>query len=143
MKRLLAAALICFAPGGAHAQDNFVVIVNQANTVGTLRPAELSKIFLRKRTTWPDGQRIEPVDQAVSSPIRRIFSDAVHGMDVASVKSYWQRIVFSGRGEPPPERTSDADVIAFVRGHANGIGYVSAAAPVDGVRVIALAAVPE
>jgi hypothetical protein len=57
-------------------------------------------------------------------------------MDVPSVQSFWQEVVFSGRGEPPPERSSDAAVIAFVRANPNAVGYIGEATPADSVRVI-------
>jgi ABC-type phosphate transport system substrate-binding protein len=148
MKRLVCACIVSLGslvgtPYIACAQDGFVLIVNQANPVGSLRLADVSKMFLRKQTKWPNGERIEPVDQSVTSAARRRFSAAVHGMDVPSVKSYWQTIVFSGRGEPPPERASDADVIAFVHGHVNGFGYVSPDAPLAGVKVVPIVRNPE
>jgi hypothetical protein len=59
-------------------------------------------------------------------------------MDVPSVKSFWQEVVFSGRGEPPPERTSDAAVIAFVRANPNAVGYISDATPAESVKVISV-----
>jgi ABC-type phosphate transport system substrate-binding protein len=136
------AASIAGAARSASAQDGFVVIVNAANPVTSLRHTELSKMFLRKQSTWAGGQRVEPVDQIASSVTRRRFSDSVHGMDVPSVKSYWQQIVFSGRGEPPPERTSDADVVAFVQGHVNAIGYIRADTQVVGIRVLTISGRP-
>jgi hypothetical protein len=57
-------------------------------------------------------------------------------MDVPSVKSFWQEVVFSGRGEPPPERASDADIIAYVRVNPNAVGYIGETTPTDAVKVI-------
>lgn len=129
-------------PGLARAQDGFVLIVNTANPVMTLGPTDVSKLFLRKVTRWPDGRIVQPVDQVVSSPARRKFSDAIHHMDVPSVKSYWQDLVFSGRGEPPPERASDDDVVAYVRANPHAIGYVSLMAPVTDVKILTVATKP-
>lgn len=127
--------LVCL-PAHARAQDGFVLIANQANPVSTLPRDEASKLFLRKRLRWPNGQRVQPVDLFESSPARRRFSSAIHGMDVWSVKGYWQEVVFSGKGDMPPERASDAEVVAFVRANPLAIGYVSSVAPGDGVKVI-------
>jgi ABC-type phosphate transport system substrate-binding protein len=113
-----------------------VLIANQANPVSTLPRDEASKLFLLKRSRWANGEHARPVDQVESSPVRRQFSNAIHGMDVPSVKSFWQDIVFSGKGDPPPERASDAEVIAFVKDNANGLGYVSSATPANGVKII-------
>jgi ABC-type phosphate transport system substrate-binding protein len=129
-------ALLAGWPSVGRAQAGFRVIVHPRNPVTTLRAAVVSKLFLRKQTKWPNGQPVDPVDQVESSPVRRKFSPAIHGMDVPSVKSFWQEVVFSGRGEPPPEHTSDAAVIAYVRANPNAVGYIGETTPADSIKVI-------
>jgi len=129
-------ALLVGWPSIGRAQDGFRVIVHSTNPVTTLRAAAVSKLFLHKQTKWPNGQPVQPVDQNESSPIRRKFSAAIHGMDLPSVQSFWQEVVFSGRGEPPPERTSDAAVIAYVRANPNAVGYIGETTLADSVKVI-------
>jgi ABC-type phosphate transport system substrate-binding protein len=123
-------------PSIGRAQDGFRVIVHPANPVTTLRAAAVSKLFLRKQTKWPNGQPVQPVDQVESSPVRRKFSQAIHGMDVPSVKSFWQEVVFSGRGEPPPERASDAAVIAYVHMNPDAVGYIGDTTAADAVKIL-------
>jgi ABC-type phosphate transport system substrate-binding protein len=130
--------LLAGAVQNADAQGGFVVIVNHANPTTSLSAAELSKLFLKKQAKWSGGAKAAPVDQPESSPVRRQFSDAVHKMDVPSVKSYWQELVFSGRGEPPPERPSDGDVIAYVKANPNAIGYIAMSAQTPDVKVISV-----
>ena len=127
--------LVCW-PNISRAQGGFRLIVHPTNPVTTLRAAQISKLFLGKQTKWSNGQPAQPVDQVESSPVRRKFSQAIHGMDVPSVKSFWQEVVFSGRGEPPPERASDADVVAYVRVNPNAVGYLSDTTATDAVKVI-------
>ena len=137
--RLVAAGvLLASLSAVAGAQDAFVLIVHPTNAVSVLPRAAVSKMFLRKATSWPDGRRILPVDQVESSPVRRRFSDAVHRMDVPSVKSFWQELVFSGKGDPPPERVTDADVVAYVKSNPSALGYVAATAPLGGVKVLSV-----
>jgi ABC-type phosphate transport system substrate-binding protein len=137
-RRAIAIAIALIGPlcAMAHAQDGFVVIVNEGNSISTLPRGEASKLFLRKRIRWPNGQKAQPMDLVESSPVRRSFSNVIHGMDVPSVKSFWQEIVFSGKGDPPPERASDAEVIAFVKANLNAVGYIGSATPADGVKII-------
>jgi ABC-type phosphate transport system substrate-binding protein len=130
--------LMLASPRVAQAQDGFKVIVNSANPVGSLKAAEVSKLFLRKQTKWTNGRIVQPVDQSESASARRKFSQAVHGMDVPSVKSFWQEVVFAGRGEPPLEKPSDTDVVAYVKANPNAIGYVSPEAPVADVKVLSV-----
>jgi ABC-type phosphate transport system substrate-binding protein len=122
----------------ARAQSAFVVIVNPASTVTALSRTDVSKLFMRKITKWPNGHEVLPIDQVPSAPARRAFSNEIHRMDVPRVKSYWQALVFSGRGDPPPERPSDADIIQYVRSNPDAIGYVSASAPIADVKAIAI-----
>jgi ABC-type phosphate transport system substrate-binding protein len=50
---------------------------------------------------------------------------------------YWQQMIVSGRGVPPA-KTSDQDVLAYVKANPGAIGYVGADAPTEEVKVIAL-----
>jgi ABC-type phosphate transport system substrate-binding protein len=120
------------------ASDDVVIIVNAANPLESLNAGDVSKMFLRKRTKWADGRLIQPIDQIETSPVRRRFSNDLLGMDVPSVKGFWQELVFSGRGEPPPERASDADVIAFVKANPTAIGYVLRSASAAAVKTITI-----
>jgi ABC-type phosphate transport system substrate-binding protein len=106
------------------AEPPFVVIVSGSNAVVSMRRADLSAIFMRKTRSWPDGTQIIPVDQPPASRTREVFSRAVHGKSVAFVTRYWHRLIFSGRGIPPIEMTSDAAVIEFVRTNRGAVGYV-------------------
>jgi ABC-type phosphate transport system substrate-binding protein len=135
---LVAATLIC-APA-LRAQDApFRVVVNAANPVTAISRDELSRLFLKKVTTWTSGRPVMLVDQAEASPVRREFTRAVHRKEVSSVKSYWQTMIFAGRAVPPSEKPSDADVIAYVSANPNAIGYVSAGASIGtGLRVVTI-----
>jgi ABC-type phosphate transport system substrate-binding protein len=105
--------------GSAHSQD-FVLVVNAASPVSELSKSEVSNIFLKKST------RLVAVDLAKSSSVRDAFSKAIHGRPASAILSYWQQQIFAGKDVPPAERASDADILAFVRGNPNAVGYVSA-----------------
>ena len=114
------------------------VIVNASNPVTLLTKDQVSKIFLKKIQKWDSGQLMVPVDQDVNSAVRGIFSREMHGKAAAAVASYWQQQIFAGRDVPPAERTSDAQVIAFVKSNPNAIGYVSESAVTGDVKVVAV-----
>ncbi len=122
----------------AKAQDStaYQVIVHPENQTSTISRSEVSNFLLKKKLRWDSGDTAEPVDLDSKSAVREAFSRDVHGRSVSSIKNYWQRQIFSGREVPPPEVSSDADVVAFVRGHPGGIGYVSRNARLSGVKVV-------
>jgi ABC-type phosphate transport system substrate-binding protein len=122
----------------APTEVQFVLIANLANRANALDRGEASKLFLGKRAKWPSGAPVQPVDLVESSPVRRRFSNEILGMGVQNVKSYWQEMVFAGRGNAPPERATDAEVIEFVKANPNAVGYIGAMTPSDGVKILGI-----
>jgi hypothetical protein len=60
-----------------------------------------------------------------------MHGSAGNGRSAAQLRATWARITFTGKGTPPKELKSDADVKAFVAADPKAIGYVDASA-VDG-----------
>lgn len=98
----------------------------------------LGDAFLKKITTWPDGELIRPVDQPAGSAIRKAFTGDVLRRSVEAVKSYWQRRIFAGRDVPPPELDGDDDVVAYVAKHPGAVGYVAPGTVLRGAKVLAV-----
>jgi ABC-type phosphate transport system substrate-binding protein len=114
----------------------FQVVVHPRNALTSVDRRFLSQVFLRKTVTWPSGDAIRPVDLPPDAPARRQFTEQVHSRSVAAVKSYWQQVIFSGRGLPPPELATDEAVLRFVARTPGAIGYVSGNADVRTVKVL-------
>jgi ABC-type phosphate transport system substrate-binding protein len=128
------------AATGLSAQGrDFVVVVNAANPVNALTGDALSKLFLKKTARWGNGEDATPVDLSEGAAAREAFSQDVFHKSVDAIKSYWQSLIFSGRGVPPVELASDDAVLAYVRANSGAIGYVSAHAALGaGVRRVTL-----
>ena len=124
----------------AQGDESFRVIVNAANPVSTLSKGEASRMFLKRTLSWKHGGQVAPVDLGQNAGARQSFSLTVLGKDVPTVKGYWQQLIFTGRGVPPIEKSTEAEVVAFVAANPNAIGYVSpaAAAAAKGVKVVTL-----
>jgi ABC-type phosphate transport system substrate-binding protein len=116
--------------------QGFKVIVNSSTDISSLSKREVSRLFLKKVKTWDNDLKVSPVDLSSKDEARQMFSKEIHGKSVSAIEAYWQQRVFSGRDVPPPERSSDASVVDFVRHNPGAIGYVSETADVRGVRVI-------
>jgi ABC-type phosphate transport system substrate-binding protein len=145
---VVAILLALFAPGGSvsaeptrqppPAAPAFRVIVNSKNTLSSVERTFLQDAFLKKSTRWPNDTVIRPVDLVSSSSVRSKFSSDVIGRSVAAVKAYWQQRIFAGRDVPPIEVENDARVVEFVKRYEGAVGYVSAAASLDGAKEIAV-----
>jgi ABC-type phosphate transport system substrate-binding protein len=122
---------------GAQTPLDYKVVVNSANAVSALPRDSVSRIFLKKTTTWPNDQKVVPVDQATNAPSRRAFSKAILARDPSEIAAYWNQMIFSGRGLPPVTKASDREVLDFVHDNPSAIGYVAGDTKVgDGVKVL-------
>ena len=112
------------------AQDvAYRLVVHASNPVASLTRDQVSKIFLRKVTQWDGHKPVLPVDQAPDSPVRRTFTKQIHQRTIAAIQTWWQQQTFAGIAVAPPERTSDAAVLSYIRMYPNAIGYVRAGVP--------------
>ncbi len=137
MKKIIFILLVGFIALSASAQS-YKIIVNSANPTTSISKKEVSNFFMKKTSKWSDGTKLAPVDQKAGSMERKDFTQSVHGKNVSAVKSFWQQAMFSGKGTPPAEKASDAEVIAFVIRNPGAIGYVSSSASLSGVKTITI-----
>lgn len=124
---LLAAAL---AAAALPASAETVVIVSKQNPATRMFSEQAAQFFLGKSAMFT------PIDQAEGSPIRAEFYHKVADKDPAQVKAIWSKLVFTGKGTPPKEYNSDAEVRKAVAADPKAIGYISKAAVDDSVKVI-------
>ena len=130
------ALLMLLGSTGASAQTrSYKVIVNSSNPLVSISRENVSRIFLKKASKFPNGLSAVPVDLSVNSSIRESFSKDVHGKPSSAVDAYWQQLIFSGRDIPPAQK-SESGVIDFVKSNENAVGYVSAGADTAGVKVV-------
>jgi ABC-type phosphate transport system substrate-binding protein len=112
------------------------VIVNSKSTTAQMTADQVSAIFLGKTRALPGGGVAQPVDLPASAPERDQFYLKVTGKTASQVKAIWSRLVFSGKGLPPKELGTAADVKRFVATNPNAIGYIEKSAVDASVRVV-------
>ena len=113
-----------------------VVVVSAKSTVTTLTAEQVTGIFMGKSKSFPDGSPAVAIDQTESSPIRIAFTSKVLGKDEAQLKSYWSRLVFTGKGSPPKEHAGSAAIKSSLAADPKLIGYIEKSAVDASVRVI-------
>lgn len=107
--------------GGAAA--DVVAVVSAKNPVTALSQNQLMDIFLGKTSRFPDGSQAVPVDHVEGAAARDAFY-ASAGKSPAQLKAHWSKIIFTGRGQPPPEVANSVEVRKFIVDNPNAIGYI-------------------
>jgi len=106
------------------AQAEFVVIVNPKNPAASMSADQVSQLFLGRASSFPGGGAATPVDQKEGSALRDEFYAKVADKNPGQVKAFWAKQMFSGKGQPPKEVASSADVKKAVAADPGAIGYI-------------------
>lgn len=132
-KMVVGAALLV---AGVAAQAQVAVVVNPKSAVASMTADQVASIFLGKSNALPNGNAAVAVDLPESAGARETFYTKATGKSSAQVKAAWSRLVFSGKGTPPKELGSSADVKKFVAGNPDAIGYIEKSAVDGSVKVV-------
>lgn len=130
------ASLLLLASLSAFSTAEIAVIVSTNNPNGDMDKTTVSKIFLGKAKSFPDGTQAVPVDQNEGSAVRDTFNSTLLGKSASQLKSYWSRLIFTGKGTPPKQSGDDAAIKALVANNPNIIGYVDAGVVDSSVKVV-------
>lgn len=122
---------LALAALSAPAYAELVIVVNPQNPATRMFPSQAAQFFLG------GSVQFVPVEQAENSPIRAEFYKKVLEKEPAQVQAIWSKIVFTGKGKPPKEFKSSAEVKKAVSENVKAIGYIEKAAVDDTVKVIA------
>lgn len=106
------------------ASGELAIIVNSSNTIDQVDVEEVASIFLGKSRQLPDGTKVIPLDQLEGDGVRQEFYTKVVKKTLPQLNSYWSRLIFTGRGQPPFAVSSDSEVLEFIASNPNMIGYV-------------------
>jgi ABC-type phosphate transport system substrate-binding protein len=126
-------ALLSAGTFSALALDGAVVIANSSVAADSLSADDLKDIYTAKTKYWENGQAIiivvlpDKTDAALQQ---------ASGMDGSQFKTFWQRLVFSGRGSEPKRAADAAALVALVASTKGAIALVPADADLKGVKII-------
>ena len=118
----------------AHA--DVVVIASSKSSVPNLDKDQIADIYLGKSNTYPDGSTAIPMALAEGDPAREVFRNAVIDKSEPQLKSYWSKMVFSGKGTPPKEIAGSAELLKLIATNPSSIGYVDKTTVDSSVKVI-------
>jgi hypothetical protein len=137
MKKLIYICTVIFSGAlAAITHAEIAVIVNPASGLTSLTEDDISRIFLGKSKTFPNGSSAVPVNQDEGTASRDKFNEAICKKNSSQYKAYWSQLVFTGKGTPPKDASNDAAVKALVAANPAMVGYVDATAVDASVKVV-------
>lgn len=144
----LAASLLCSAIAAApeeapEAAPRIAVITHVENTTPTLTRTELARMFRKKQTEWPDGERCIPIDQMGGSDIRSEFGRIVLEESPDEWKRYWIQQTMTGNARPPIAVENSETIKKYVQKLPGAVAYIYESDVDDTVRVLTITDAPE
>jgi ABC-type phosphate transport system substrate-binding protein len=131
-----AALVLSLSSAVTHA--DVVAVVSAKSPITALSRDEVSDLFFCKMSHFPNGIQAFPIDQAEGSAVRDEFYSKIIGKTAVQIKAYWSRIIFTGRGQPPPSVSSSIEMKKRISGNPGAIGYIERDMVDDSVRVVFL-----
>ncbi|NOX77248.1 MAG: phosphate ABC transporter substrate-binding protein [Gammaproteobacteria bacterium] len=128
---LLMASLVAYA-------DEVVVVVHPSNTLTEMSVDDVRKIYLGKKKYFPGGTKVTPGDQPKGTKSRKFFYGGIVRKKEAKLKSYWSRLIFTGKGTPPKIIGLDHVVKEWVASQPRGMGYIMRSEADDTVKILDL-----
>jgi len=133
-RRLILALMLSLARVlDASPPTNMRVIVNEGVRDSSISAAALKSIYTGRTNYWEGGEHVviavlaDETDEALAE---------VSGMDASEFRTFWQRLVFSGRGEEPRSVTDAGSLVTLVASTRGAIALVPADVPISGVKVL-------
>lgn len=133
MKFLILALSVLFISSMTFASP--VVIGNPAG-VDSLTQSDVKKLFLGKMKKLSNGADPVVIEYPDGTPLRAAFHEIATNKSESQLQAYWSKLVFTGKGTPPKEANSAAEVISEVSSNPNAIGYIDSSEVTGNVKVL-------
>lgn len=120
---LFAAILLAVTSTPAHAEspDDILIVAHPGVDQSEIVPGEVRAIFLKKKTSWPSGDKIVPINAKPGTDLRKRFQEFIIEMDPSLEGAYWENQKIRYGMSPPAEFSIPLRAVFALKG---SIGYV-------------------
>lgn len=106
------------------ARADIYVVVQSGNPQKSMTQKEALDLYTGRSRTFPNGDFALMFDMPRDSPQRAAFYQALTGMNLAQINSYWSRLMFSGQTMPPQGLPNEQAMVSIVARNPSAIGYL-------------------
>ena len=139
-KVLYSFVFVSLLSSSLNALANFVVIANDNAGLSSVSSKDFRAIYLKKKLYLASGE-MAVVAGIKEGDARDLFISDVLRKSESTLNSYWARLMFSGRANPPRLFSSSDEVLEFVAATPGAIAYIADDAElIDGVKLLSLTA---
>ncbi|MBN2704212.1 MAG: hypothetical protein JXR23_08375 [Pontiellaceae bacterium] len=137
MRRTVLILLTALGLSAHYAHAEVVVIVNPEAKFASMDEKAVQDIYLGLTKTLPDKVKAVPVVLSIEKTHDEFLKTYIKRTS-AQFDNLWKKAVFSGKGKPPQEFETEADLIAFVKETPGAIGYITLSDQMPEVKIITI-----
>ena len=120
---------------GSVAMAGPVVVVGADSPISALTQSQVRQVF-NGQLRQIQGAAVKPLDLPGGDVTRNLFYRNVTGKTAEQMKSYWARMIFTGRGMPPREVSSEQEMGLLVGSDSAFVGYLEETRVPEGLKVV-------
>lgn len=106
-----------------YASNDFIVVVSKKSIIEQLSKNDISKLFLSKMKSFPNGEKATPIE--INDKNQQImFYKNITNKNEKQLSKYWAKMIFTGRGTPPKKVKNLNEIIEFIKKNKNAISYI-------------------
>lgn len=130
-------AVLWIGTGEVYAAGEYKVIINSEVGVDAISAGDFESVLLGNKKKWDDGSKVY-IAVLKEGDITETFLKTHTKKTPSQFKTYWKKLVFTGKGIEPKSLGSEEDMVAYVAKTKGAVGYVSADASMDGVKELTI-----
>lgn len=116
------------------AYADVVVVVSSKSSVSELSQDQVSDLYLGKSQELAGGTAA--LFDLPNGGIKDAFYEKATGRSISQVKATWSKLLFNGKGLPPKEVASPAEMKKAIAANPNAIGYIDSGSVDGSVKVV-------
>ena len=134
IKRVIANTIFCSSLMGLASAD-LLVIVHPENT-NTIDAKFVKNLYLGKENQFANGDDAEALMLDDNNELTELFLKEIVNQKPVQFKRLWSKALFTGKGTPPQELASSAEVLRLVMSNPAMVGYIDSEAYTNDVRAV-------
>ena len=135
-KLIILPVLLCSILLSSHVFAGYVVVANESMKADSIKAKDLRNIYLKKKRYLYENQVAEPTGLE-DGEARLEFISKVLRKTESTLNSYWSRLIFTGRANPPRLFSSQDELMQYIARTPGAIGYMdSDSTIIQGVKII-------
>lgn len=135
MSRLPLIFFVLLTLGAALRADDVVFIVHPQTSAVSLSSDDVRAILVGNRTKWDSGGVIK-LAVLTSGPAHERVMQLHAQRSADQFDKHWKKLVFTAKGVMPYQASDEAAMVEYVAKTPGALGYVSASAVNDKVKVV-------